>query len=776
MPVDLRGSLLHRELASRRLETRRRARAAALSTLAAVLACGLISSGCRGRAEFRRGEAHYESGDYRSAYRDFWQAIRLNPDSDSYRRACEQAGRQVARAERGAGRELERQGEFAAALHHYRLALEYAPEWIFVADDHARVRQGLVDLAALERRVEAAPPGSWERVHHLGDFLSASMAPEARQPEWSAALRAAVESRSRELSERTFGAALPAEERRLEKLQAGWENLRLELTQAQLELDRRLGATSAFGLDAVGLDAVGDDVASDADVAVLLERHLDECRRATTVIASVRRGLQWLRAAAESEASGVLDQAAQRFRSARLAHPGLEAAADGEARVHRARIERAYSRAVEAARAEVWHVAYAALAEMARLGERGLGSGQNLVEAARVAELERTVRRELTDELTLRAFELEDEGRIATALLCLQLATTLCETVHRFAADGVSTTDGVRAASEVAGCQAKSLRLRAARLRARLAGRGPAGTLEFKVALASDEWDLKCDLWRVRRAAADDLLEVVARAASLRSLPGHALKRTRRAGRAGGLGVVVLRQAEFWVAPRALRPGWIRQPMVAGMQLSPSQASKQATEELDAAQHELEQLLEAPDPSSALARGLLDERRRLASQRLHRMTVRAQALPRQLAELSWGERSAPTEHRLYQAALALEFELDQERLWVTAAEILRDRVVLPEADGVILSDPDDLPSRSDLLLRLARTVGQKLGDLVAERRVHWLRDELEKANAEVDVDPAAAAERYAVIYIFSDSASDPGAAQLHEAAAASLRRLLTWWP
>ncbi len=166
----------------------------------------LTSAGCAGRAEFARGLAFFDRGEYRSAYREFWEAYRLRPVDHHYD-ACRRAAARVAAELVLDAREFEARGKIDAAVRSYALAFEYDDRSGIIRDGLARVRWQAEELARLRWDAESAPRGTWGEFDRCLRLMESPFADETTRS------RAATRAReiAHELARKLRDVRIPAD-------------------------------------------------------------------------------------------------------------------------------------------------------------------------------------------------------------------------------------------------------------------------------------------------------------------------------------------------------------------------------------------------------------------------------------------------------------------------------------------------------------------------------------------------------------------------------------
>jgi general secretion pathway protein D len=134
----------------------------------------LAAAGCATSSAFRDGEKAERLQDYDRAVIEYQRAVKLAPDNVDYHRALSRALLRAAIDHTNAARRLAGRGLYDDAIAEYRLALEFNPNALSLADEikdvEARRRQG--SLSILEAKVRAR-----ERT-----LAGLDLDPEAQQP------------------------------------------------------------------------------------------------------------------------------------------------------------------------------------------------------------------------------------------------------------------------------------------------------------------------------------------------------------------------------------------------------------------------------------------------------------------------------------------------------------------------------------------------------------------------------------------------------------------
>src|SRR5438093_2623937 len=386
----------------------RRARFFSLSALLVALL------GCRSRSEFLRGSELYSAGSYREAYRQFWDAYRVNP-CPAYWEALSAAGRRVAELERRQGFEAEAAADWATAREGYALALEYDPSSVDLRDDYLRVEDLLAEKARLLSELEAcrregasAPP--WKEAEIIELLAASGHSWPLQKTELSGAIRESAGVLLRPLRLMTFEAPLPSGEDALLEQARGWRAFFLDCQLKMLEEESWLFSGAPLRREAASWGLFRE----------LLKEPAEEACMTLRMIELAFQGVERYLDGASLEKKGDFVGALKAYREASFLHPFHAGAREGHRRVLKRLTEEAYQASLVSVRQKEWREAIDHLERLLRLSPGHLEGVQ----------LRRLAGDELSGRHALEAYRYEEAGLPANALLRYYLALDLKPNDH----------------------------------------------------------------------------------------------------------------------------------------------------------------------------------------------------------------------------------------------------------------------------------------------------------------------------------------------------------
>jgi tetratricopeptide (TPR) repeat protein len=613
------------------------------------------AAGCRGRAEFYRGEELLRAGDRRGAFLHFHEAWRLRPNA-THARALEGLGQAIAAGHVEEGLGAERRLDFTAALAAHALALEYDPRSAAARDGYRRAFGEVERWRAMEEALEAARrrpagAGAWERLdlHIRAAALPACPAGHRRPlvEEALAALRDEVAAL--EASGLPAGAA-PGP---LEELRRRWERLEAAAWRA---VSREEEAAEA------GVPASGGGLEREVAALGLLRKELpalarrasggaEEADRALAGIAALGEGL---RREADGELAGAL---AACERALRL-HPRLPEARLAWERLRERRRRECHAAARVAMARHEWAEAIEHLDRLLELGGEEADARQRR-ELCRL-ELARAARR--------AAEELEARGLPGNAL------------VRWLEARALRPADAA-AARGVERCEAL--------LRARLE---PPFVLEFRPPEAADG-ALRLELWGVGEETLREVEGLIAAGFGARPQEGPAVK-------------VQIKDLDFACYEQSSSLSLVPYRGLRSFEVAPCPDRARAREELERARRRAAAARLALEGAPPHRRPGLEDLLGLALGEVEQALWKLEAMPAWVPVLEWEERSIPLKTASLAAELALRYRLERlapEGRWVAS----RWREIV-EGGGSVRRPGSPPPNRAELLRDLARRLGEEL--------------------------------------------------------------------
>lgn len=699
-----------------------------------VLLLATLTSGCRGRAEFRRGHELLSGGDYREAYRKFWFAYQLSP-SDPYRQACRDAALAVTREEEHRARSLEATGELHAALAAYALALEYDPDSLTLREGHARLWAEYTTWQTMEDAYHRAPGRlPWRRLRILREMVRSRWCPPEFRREFRVVVYHAAELTAGPLRRQTLSAALSMEVEELASLGERWdafsERCRSLIAEARdLDVDEALMAESS---------RVGE-----RSVNTILTPYLQEAAAARLKIDAAIQSRETLKRAQQAAASGDEDAAITAYRQARLLHPKWSVAADAEVAFLRRRQVDTFERAERALAQRQWVTA--------------LGHLESLLKSEPNSRESEAFRRRAME--TLReAMEAESErsehaGNPATALLYLSLSR-----------HGLQDNEAT-----VLQENANSRAVLMARVQEILSP--PLQVLLRRV--DPQEWRLRRDLWGVDD---EDLQEL--EATLLRSLRRHApelvvattqdLARPERRS-------VTIDELEFSLARAEIIPGADRVRHVREFAFVDNDSQRQARERLVLARWELGRVRERHRQASLLERTITADLLDLAHWRVEQLENETSRVPSAVVEVGWAEFARPTRRTHYRAVLAARVVAREAAEWVRAESRFTDETASVERLLGLPADPPETPSRRAVLRDLSYELGEQLAERSVATTVRRVQERYSGAQSDLERgDVTRAIEGFALVYFGGRDRDDLAA--WAEVARQRLEEIHGWWP
>ncbi|MBI4606987.1 MAG: hypothetical protein HY721_33915 [Planctomycetes bacterium] len=685
----------------------------------------LLGAGCRGRAEFRRGEELFGEGRYREAYRSYWDACRLSPRAE-HRDALRRAGRRAAESFCRAGRDQEAHGHLEQALESYALAAEYDPGCLEALDGYDRVWESLETHRSLERemaRATATGGSGLEEARRARDAaLAGPWAPGRREALAEAVERCAARAVA-PLRAATFGGPLSEDRAALLALQEGWgrlgaeaEELAREDEEGLFSPDREAREVASWGLAAPVLGPIGE-----------------EARGALAVVERALAALDERSRGAALEAAGDLAAALEAYARAAEGHPYHEAARSDRERVRARLAEESYQSAQVRCRAREWREALPHLEALLRHAP-GHSGGLELLAIAR---------RELAERHVAAARHFEDSGLPSNALVRYRMALELRR-------DDGALREAVRRLEE-----AIAARLRP-RLRARLR------------AVDAEERRLRRELWGVDDEALSRLERTLEAAvqAELDSLA---------AGPPGRAPAGARPEAPLWIEdldfsyPRGEPSSGVdRSRWIESYDMVPNPTLGAAAAVRDAVRERLARVEGAARAVPEPRRRYLEEEAVLLRRELEQAETVLASLEPTVPSVRWGVAAYPVVLVKSHADVAARYRLDGEDRWVSAALEAVDRVVEGDPARNVPPDPEEALSRAEALRilapRLGAAIAADVGRLLATRDERYYREALDRiASGSFDV----ATENLVVFLCSRRGEDDPLVAD----AASRLKRL-----
>jgi len=647
------------------------------------LAVICLAWGCRGRAEFRRGEEALRNGDCRLAYYHFWNACRENP-AEEYRGALRAAGRRVAEAERARGLEAESGFDLPKAVEIYSLALQYDPDSKKLQEDYDRVSSALTEIETLDEELRAcrdAGEGGWRE----GDLLLAL----ARHPrlavaanlemELRSALVRAVDAASSPLRVATFESPLPQDPAALDRLAGDWLRLQEECVQrireeeaGFLASDARLRELAAWGISRDVLTPCREQAGAAGDVVL-----------------AAREGSLLLLKGEALERSGDLSGALDEYRGAIARHPDQEEAKSGRARVHRRLVDTACQAAHLALKRRDLK---SALAELDRVLALAPDHGEAI-------DLRHGAREELANRYALEARRFEESGLQGNALVRYYLALEL-----------EPSRDSLRQAVE------RYEAILDARLRPRIVVRSRSVDAE-ELRVRKDLWNLSDDecsrVGHDIEEAARERLARFSQALQDSHAPGEAI-------------MLLVEDVDLSCEQNAGTVTRETARYVESLYMVENPDRGMALKLLEEARRKHEDVVISVDAVPAHRRQKVLQMEPLARLRAEQAESLLGALPESVSEIGWGKADYSKRNTNLRLDLAARYRLDGESRWVAASLAIDDGIVVGDPSRNISPDPEEKVSRSEALRILAPRLGAALGEdveaILAQRHERYYRE------------------------------------------------------
>jgi tetratricopeptide (TPR) repeat protein len=628
-------------------------------------------SGCQGRAEFHRGAEFYRRGEYRDAYYQYWQAYNLSP-STAHLEALRLAGRGVGREERAHAVEAEASGDLDRALEAYSLALEYDPAAPELIEGYSRVFGLIEEWDELEWELlsaRLAPPADpWREFDVLQAMSEHPSFSVAWEDDLAVAASRAAGVAADALRLHTFEGSLPAERELLDRIEDEW--LRL--------LGRLWAEAEREEADAASGDPIRREVASWGVVRKALATPAEEALDALAMIARTREGIAWREHGLELEREGDLAGAMDAFERAALRNAAITGAIEDAGRARRLLTAALYREALLAARAEEWRRAAASLE---RLLGKDPGNRDALV-------LLGTCREKVAASYLDQARGFEDAGLPSNALVRCHLALAW----------------------------------------------DPA-CREAEKTLKRLEWDLEERLhpgWRVVLRSEDDRERRSRRELwgvgedSLRRLERTLVESTQVAldassrGRSSHEIVLRIEDLDFSCPLGESSRGAETTRFVESIATIENPDLVRAKAGVEAARALLDAAEEREQAAPLRKEALASSRARIARLFLAQAETTLEALPAHIPEVRWGTSSHRTDIGATRAELACRYLAEGESRWVSASLEIQDRVVAGDPERGVPPDPEEGPSRREVLRvlgdRLAREMALDAGRLHFDRQ------------------------------------------------------------
>ena len=644
---------------------------------APFLLLALLCLSCRGRADFYRGQESYREGEFREAYFHFWEAYRQKSDPQ-YLAALRVSGQQVAVIEHAEGRRAEAMGDLTRALEKFSLACEYDPEGLPLAEDYWRVWSTFEELEALEKRLlyfqsgndaERAQEEGWPEVETVRRILTLVAIPEAREEDLRAALRRSAERRIRALRRATFQKPLTCESGELARLGGRWLRVASEMEGLVFEEENGLFSGDIHARQIAAFGAARD----------VLRPYLDEAEAGYRAVKRATRGLKHYGRGGALEVQGDLRGASEAYSLASLDHPFLEEARAGRVRaLHRLGRELHHA-ARDAAGKGDWSLASRKLQSVIHLNP----------DDREARELLPKVLHNLSDRHVLDAGRLEALRFLGNALVRYYLALEL------------EPQD-----PEVLG----NIR----RLEGALAERLHRSFRVRRLAVSEGERRARRDLWcvgeevlgRVHR----DLTDSTQRKLDAFLAGAQHLKPHGPSSHGGPeAAILLIEDVDFFYPQGGPSHGVETSRYVESFQLAENEDRLDAEKGLEEAREELEMAVERERSASRHKKPLASELLLLARLGLEQAERRLASLSPVVPVLTWGIVTYPTRQMRVEVELAARYRCEGETRWVTTALEVFDRVVEGNLGRNIPSDPQELPSRAEVL----RLLAPRLGILIA---------------------------------------------------------------
>jgi tetratricopeptide (TPR) repeat protein len=633
-----------------------------------------VAAGCAGRAEFARGRELFALGQYREAYLSYWEAYHLNP-SPAHRRELVAAGALVAQREAAEGLEAERRGDLEVALDRLSLALEYAPDDLLLREDFARVWMRIEARDDLLRRWLAAqqqPGPPWAELRLAQELLGEPGQSLAAGPLLRQAFARGAERAAASLRTATFEELLPTSREALAALEAGWQDLELDVARLLAEEELLSAAT----------DPLERELGSLAPWRSMGEGLAEEARAGRRAIETALGGVALFEAGVALEAGGELERAAATYQAALASHPSHEEARERRQRIVAALCEEAWQRARVALRERAWKEAIAAADTLLRHDPQHLAARQ------------------------LRAVAYEE--------VC-----NLHEAAARRAEE--AGLHGNALARYLVACQAQprrqDLREEARRVERTLAARLRPRFRVQVVASDPDSLRLHSALWGVPVEAIVRCLEDFARRLQQELdaavPPSSSLPRPEERAEQ----VVWLEDFDFSCMEESVSHGTESARFLAGLEWVQEESREPARVRTEAAASDARRAREEAMAAPIEKRSYCTDRGVLRGQLADQAELLFASLPRLKPAIRWETATFSTRQVHLRLEAAVRYRVAGDSRWVATVEERTDRVVAGDPDRNIPPDAEERVSRGEALRALVEALAAPVAkDLDGHRR------------------------------------------------------------